>query len=68
MSDVWWELRLSLEMRREHLCLHAIALRRGSVLVVLLFIVTTAVEISRTFVLIRAAVIGVPCDQVAHVA
>lgn len=60
--------RLPLEVRREHLGIHAISLRGRAVFILVLVLVGAAIEVRWSLVLVGPAMIGVPCDQVAHVA
>jgi hypothetical protein len=68
MSHMVGKLRLGLEVRREHWSVHPIALWRSTVFIVVLLIIGATIEIRWAFVLIWTAVVGVPRDQVAHVA
>jgi hypothetical protein len=51
------ERMTALEVRREHVGLEPLNLRRGTVLVVVLIVVGSAIEIEGTFVFIRLAVL-----------
>lgn len=47
---------------------HSVGWLRRAIFVLFVFIVETAVEVRRSFVLIRATVICISCDEIAHVA
>lgn len=51
------ELRVALEVRREHLGVHGVGLRRGAVLVLVLVVICAAVEVGGALVLVGAAVL-----------
>ena len=51
------ELRVALEVRREHLGVHGVGLRRGAVLVLVLVLICAAVKVGGALVLVGAAVL-----------
>ena len=51
------ELRVALEVRRKHLGVHGLGLRRGAVLVVVLVVICAAVEVRGSLVLVGPAVL-----------
>lgn len=51
------ELRVALEVRREHLGVHGVGLRRGAILVLVLVVICAAVEVGGALVLVGAAVL-----------
>ena len=52
------ELGLGLKVRREHLLVHTLALRRAAILVIVVIFLGTAIEISWDLVLVRLAVLS----------
>lgn len=67
MPDVW-ERRLSLEVLGHHGSSHALPMWRGGIALVVLLVISATVEVRRSFVLVRPAMIGVSRDQLSHVA
>jgi len=53
VSERW----LALEVRREHLGIHAVGLRGSAVLVLVLFLIGTAIKVRRPFVLVRSTML-----------
>jgi hypothetical protein len=51
------ELRVALEVRRKHLGVHGVGLRRGAVLVLVLVVFCAAVEVGGALMLVGAAVL-----------
>lgn len=67
MSHVW-EWRLSLKVLGHHGSSHALSVGRGGIALVVLVVISATVEVRRSFVLVRPAMIGISCDQLSHVA
>ena len=65
VSDMW-ELGLALEVRREHLGVHPVALRGSSILVFVLVLVSAAVEVRRPLVLVRPAMLRSSVSNPLH--
>lgn len=63
-----WKWRLALEVLRHHGMIHRLSVRGRGILFVLVVIVSTAVEVRRSFVLVWSTVICVSRDEFSHIA
>jgi hypothetical protein len=64
--DVRGERRVALVVRRQHLGIHGLDLRRGAILVVVVVVICAAVKVGRSLVLVGPAVISVAIEDGTH--